>query len=302
MDGLAAGVQNGRHAIQRYALDGTAAMTTRNDNRPVLILGSTGKTGRRVAERLSALGRPVRAGSRNGRPPFDWEDRGTWAAALDGVSAVYITYYPDLAVPGAPEAIGAFAGQALAAGVRRLVLLSGRGEHEAQRAEEVLQASGADWTIVRCSWFMQNFNESVFLEPLRAGELALPIGEVPEPFVDADDIADVVVAALSDDRHIGQLYELTGPRMITFAEAVGEIARATGREIAYVPITMDEFTAGAAEQGVPADLVVFLQYLFAEVLDGRNAYLTDGVRRALGREPRDFADFAREAAKASAWG
>ncbi len=277
-------------------------MTHSHDNSgTVLILGGSGKTGRRVAERLRAQGRPVRIGSRSASPAFDWEDADTWAPALIGVSAVYITYYPDLAVPGAPEAIEAFTRQALDAGVRRLVLLSGRGEHEAQRAEEVLQHSGADWTIVRCSWFMQNFSEGAFLESILSGEVALPVGEVPEPFVDTDDIAEVVVAALNDDRHIGQLYELTGPRMLTFAQAIADIAHAAGRDIRFVRIPMDVFTAGAAEQGIPPDVVEFLGYLFTEVLDGRNAYLGNGVQRALGREPRDFIDFARDAAASGAW-
>lgn len=268
---------------------------------PVLVLGGTGKTGRRVVERLQARNVPVRLGSRAASPSFDWEEPSTWAAALEGVSAVYISYYPDVAAPGAPETIDAFVKQALASGVRRLVLLSGRGEHEAQRAEQMLQASGADWTILRCSWFMQNFSEGFFLEPVLAGEVALPVGAVPEPFVDADDIADVAVAALTDHKHIGQLYELTGPRMLTFAQAIGEIARASDRKIAFAQIPMQDFAAGAAEQGMPADIVDFLGYLFTEVLDGRNAHLTGGVQRALGREPRDFADYARNAAASGAW-
>jgi uncharacterized protein YbjT (DUF2867 family) len=240
----------------------------------------------------------VRVGSRTAEPPFDWEEPSTWTPALEGVRAVYVSYYPDLAVPGAREATAAFTEHALAQGVRRLVLLSGRGETEAQLAEQALQASGADWTIVRCSWFNQNFSESFFLDPLLAGEVALPAGGVPEPFVDAGDIADVAVAALTDDRHVGELYELTGPRMLTFADAVGEIGRASGRQVSYETVSMDAFAAGLAGQGVPDDIVDFMQYLFGEVLDGRNAYVTDGVQRALGREPRDFADFAREAAAA----
>jgi uncharacterized protein YbjT (DUF2867 family) len=264
----------------------------------ILVLGATGKTGRRVLERLQAAGVPVRAGSRAADPPFDWDDRSTWTAALAGVRAVYVSYYPDLAVPGAREAIAAFTEQALGQGVRRLVLLSGRGEVEAQRAELALQESGADWTIVRCSWFNQNFGQSFFLEPVLAGAVMLPAGEVPEPFVDTEDIADVAVAALTDDRHIGELYELTGPRMLTFADAVAEIGRASGRQLRYDQIPMDAFAAGLAEQGVPDDVIEFMQYLFGEVLDGRNAYSADGVQRALGRAPRDFADFARDAAAA----
>jgi len=261
-----------------------------------LVVGATGKTGRRIVERLRARDVPVRIGSRASNPPFDWEDRSTWAAALEGASAAYVSYYPDLAVPGAPEAVGAFARQALASGTRRLVLLSGRGEEEAQRAEVVLQESGAEWTIVRCSWFNQNFDESNFLDLVLSGEVALPAGDVGEPFVDVEDIADVAVAALTEEGHENRLYELTGPRLLTFAQAVEEIAVATGRDIRYEQISMEQMTSVLAEQEVPAEVVEMLTYLFAEVLDGRNAELADGVQRALGREPRDFADFARDAA------
>lgn len=268
---------------------------------PILVVGGTGKTGRRVAERLTQRGLPVRIGSRSSDRPFDWEDESTWAGALAGTSAAYVSFYPDLAVPGAPEAIAAFAAAALGAGTRRLVLLSGRGEEEAQRAEQALQDSGAEWTIVRCSWFCQNFDESFFAAPLQHGELALPAGAVGEPFVDAEDIADVAVAALTEAGHVGRLYELTGPRLLTFADAVEEIARACERPIAYVEISLEEFRIGLAEQQVPSDVIGLLQYLFVEVLDGRNAYVADGVRQALGRPPRDFADFARDAAAAGAW-
>jgi uncharacterized protein YbjT (DUF2867 family) len=267
-----------------------------------LVTGGTGKTGRRVAERLTARGLPVRIGSRSGSPAFDWEDRSTWPAALEGATSAYVSYYPDIAVPGSIDAIEAFTEAALAAGCQRLVLLSGRGEPEAQRAERALQASSADWTIVRCSWFNQNFTESYFLEPLLAGELALPADSVREPFVDADDIADVAVAALTEVGHIGRLYELTGPRSLRFDEAVAEIASATGRPIRYVPITLDEFMAGLSADGVPSDVTALLAFLFGEVLDGRNEQLTDGVEQALGRPARDFRDFARDAAAAGAFG
>ena len=275
------------------------AMTTQTDT--TLVVGATGKTGRRVMERLQSRGLTVRAGSRSAEPSFDWEDRATWEPALSGASAAYVSFFPDLAAPGAPAAIAEFSELAVAGGTRRLVLLSGRGEEEAQRAEQMLRGSGADWTIVRGSWFMQNFSESYFAEPLAEGELALPAGAVGEPFVDTDDIADVAVAALTEEGHEGQLYELTGPRLLTFADAVQEIATATGRALRYVPISLDTFTSALADEAVPADVVALLQYLFAEVLDGRNAQLADGVERALGRAPRDFADYARRAAAAGAW-
>ena len=279
----------------------TGCMTNNNSHGTTLVVGGTGKTGRRVAERLQARDLPVRIGSRSGAPPFDWEDRSTWAPALQGTAAAYVSYFPDLAVPGAPEAIAAFAEQALAAATRRLVLLSGRGEGEAQRAEQALAETDAEWTIVRCSWFSQNFSESYLLEPVLAGEVVLPAGDVPEPFVDADDIADVAVAALSDDRHIGRLYELTGPRLLTFEDALDEIGAATGRDIRLTRVSEAAFTRELAGQGMPADVISLLRYIFEEVLDGRNASVADGVQRALGRPARDFRDFALSAAAAGAW-
>ncbi len=180
------------------------------------------------------------------------------------------------------------------------MLLSGRGEEEAERAERAVADTGAELTIVRCAWFMQNFSEAFMLGPVLDGEVALPGGDAREPFVDADDIADVAVAALTEKGHAGELYELTSPRLLTLEEAVGEIATATGRDIRYVPISVEEYAAGAAEHGVPPEFVGFLTYLFSEVY-GRNAYVTDGVQRALGREPRDFRDYARATAATGIW-
>jgi uncharacterized protein YbjT (DUF2867 family) len=250
---------------------------------------------------LAARGVPIRIGSRSGSPPFDWDDPETWPGALYRVESVFVSHYPDLAVPGAMGAVRSFTDLAVQAGVRRLVLLSRRGEEEAQRAERVVQEAGAEWTIVRCAWFSQNFSENYLLEPLLSGEVVLPAGDVPEPFVDADDIADVAVSALTEDGHAGEVYELTGPRLLTFAEAIAEIGEATGGEIRYVPVSVEEFASEPVGEHVPAEVFTLLTYLFCGDLDGRNAYLTGGVRRALGREPRDFRDYARHVAATGIW-
>jgi uncharacterized protein YbjT (DUF2867 family) len=272
-----------------------SGVTTTNTT---LVIGSTGKTGRRVAARLEDLGLDVRHGSRSSATPFDWERPATWAPALEGVTAAYVTYSPDLAVPGSVESIAELVRLATDTGLTRLVLLSGRGEGEAERAEAVVRGSGLEWTIVRATGFAQNFSEGSFADDVRAGTVALPVGGVLEPFVDANDIADVAVAALTDDRHVGQTYELTGPRLLTFADAVAEIARATGKDVRLASVPMDDYAATLSDYQVPHDMIELLRYLFTTVLDGRNSSLADGVRRALGPEPRDF---ARDAAAAGAW-
>jgi uncharacterized protein YbjT (DUF2867 family) len=266
-----------------------------------LVLGGTGKTGRRVVHRLTGRGARVRIGSRSGGVPFDWEDRTTWGPALDGVRAAYVSYYPDLAAPGAPEAVGAFAERAVAAGARRLVLLSGRGEESAEVAEQALAASGADWTVLRASWFAQNFSENYLLDPVLAGEVVLPAGEVGEPFVDADDIAAVAAAVLTEDGHTGCTYELTGPRLLTFAEAVAAIADATGRDIRYAAVPADDYAAALTADGVPDDVTDLLTYLFTTVLDGRNAQVSDDIQRILGRPARDFTTYANDTAATGVW-
>jgi uncharacterized protein YbjT (DUF2867 family) len=275
-------------------------MRTTTSDQPILVLGATGKTGRRVIDRLAARGVPVRHGSRGAMPPFDWQDERTWQAAVDGVRAVYISFQPDLAVPGGPETVGAFARAAVQAGVQRLVLLSGRGEDEALRAEGIVQASGGQVTVLRCSWFTQNFTEGSFLPDVLSGEVALPVGAVKEPFLDADDIADAAVTALLEDGHAGHVYELTGPRLMTLQEAVAEISMASGRSISFRTVPLPEYAAMLSEVGVPADEVALLKYLFGQVLDGRNEAVTDGVRQVLGRPARDLSDHIRSVVAAGA--
>ncbi len=272
-----------------------------NDTDLTLVIGGTGKTGRRVAERLKEMGRNVRIGSRSSTPSFDWAREEGWKVALEGVTGVYITYSPDLAMPGASDAIRSLALRARQAGVKRLVILSGRGEEEAQACEKIVQDSGLEWTVVRASWFNQNFSEGAFVEMVRKGTIALPAGNTPEPFVDIDDIADVVVAALSQDGHNGEIYEVTGPRLMTMANIAEDLSKATGRTIAFVDVPHAGFVDQIERSGAPSEVVWMLDYLFSTVLDGRNASLTDGVERALGRKPKDFADFARDAATSGVW-
>ena len=266
-----------------------------------LVLGGNGKTGRRVAERLTAKGHEVRIGSRSAVPAFDWDNEKSWDACFDGVTSAYITFAPDLAIPGATDAIQAFVDLAKRRGVKRLVLLSGRGEEEAQACERIVQESGLEWTIVRASWFNQNFSEGAFIDMVLNGAITLPAGDQAEPFVDVDDIADVAVAAFTEDRHNGQIYEVTGPRLMTLADVAADLSRATGREIKYINVPHEAFVSELANSGAPRDVVWMLDYLFSTVLDGRNAHLTDGVQRALGRPPKDFAEYARDVAKTGAW-
>ncbi|MFI0913802.1 NAD(P)H-binding protein [Streptomyces abikoensis] len=269
-----------------------------------LVLGATGKTGRRVADRLREAGKTVRAASRSGETRFDWQDESTWAAALDGVHAVY------LVAPTVPSQAWAvvppFVRQAVAAGVRRLVLLSARGidaagDEKFLTSERAVRDSGAEWTILRPTWFAQNFSEAFFLPQILEGVLAVPTGEGKEPFIDVEDIADVAVAALTEDDHAGKVYELSGPEALTFGEAAGKIAAVLGREIRFVDLDGEAFLKGSVEAGVPEEHAGVLLGLFTAIRNGFDAHLSTGVRDALGREPRSFDAYARAAAGAGAW-
>jgi uncharacterized protein YbjT (DUF2867 family) len=267
----------------------------------ILVLGGEGKTGRPVAERLRARGHEVRIGSRSAAVPFDWRDASGWPTVLADIDVVYIAYQPDLAVPGSDDDIRLLSRLAAEAGVKRLVLLSGRGEDAAEVGEEAMKEAGVPWTVLRGSWFFQNFSEGLFAEPILAGELVLPSATVREPFVDTVDIADMAVAALTQEGHAGKTYELTGPRLMTFSEAVAEFAAAGGRDVTYTPVTLEAYAQMLREAEVSEDVIWLVSYLFGSVLDGRNERLSDDIERVLGRPPRDFADFARDVAEAGFW-
>lgn len=270
-------------------------------NEVILVLGATGKTGNRVASRLTALNRKIRMGSRSATPAFDWHHEASWDACLKDVTSIYISYAGDLAIPGSADIVQTFVNRARNHDVRHLVLLSGRGEEEAQACEAIVQNSGLNWTIIRASWFNQNFSEGAFISMVQKGQITLPAGDVAEPFVDVDDIADVAVAALTESGHVGEIYEVTGPELLTFRDIAAKLSQATGQTIEYQEIPHETFIQSVSESGAPRDVVWIMDYLFSTILDGRNAYLTDGVKRAIGREPRDFSSYAEKTAGTACW-
>jgi uncharacterized protein YbjT (DUF2867 family) len=273
----------------------------------ILILGGTGKTGGRIAQRLREAGHRVRSASRTrGDVRFELGAPSTWPLALDGIAAVYVMEPEMQVTEEGQRRIPRFADAAAAAGVQRLVLLSAPGvedneTHPLWRAEEAIKSSGLQWTIVRPTWFAQNFSEAFWLPGILDGSLVLPTGDGATAFVDADDIADVAAAALTHDGHDGEIYVLTGPRAISFGEAVDLIAGATGRTIRHVDISAEAFTQAQIADGVPAHIAEQLTSIYIAIRDGEPAAVFDGVQRALGRQPRAFEEYVSAAAAAGAW-
>ncbi len=258
-----------------------------------LVIGATGKTGSRVLKGLRELGFAPKGASRNGDVAFDWDDPTTWITALNGIDAVYLTYYPDLAVAKAPEDISKFCALAKMKGVKHITVLSGRAEPAAQVCENIIKQSGIGWTVIRASWFNQNFSEGLFRQFVMDGKIALPVTDITEPFVDIDDIAEIAIASLTEEKHIGQLYEVTGPDLISFGDIADKFTRHLNREIRFESISMDEFERRLNQSGVPQGVIEALVYLFGEVLDGRSESTTDGVERALGRPATGFDEYIR---------
>lgn len=270
-------------------------------NETIAVVGSTGKTGARVLAQLQELGYSTRGLSRSSEHPFDWENRNSWKNALEGVQSVYVTYYPDLAVPQAESDIRAFVELSQELGLKHIVLLSGRGEDGARRAEDVVKTSGLDWNIVRASWFMQNFSESFMLDGLQAGELVLPEPKASEPFIDVDDIADVAVAALTRTDLRNQLLEVTGPELLSFDACVQKIASASKRSIGFQTAPIEAYLEGAKSQGLPEDIAWLINELFVNVLDGRNENTTNTVEQVLGRPARTFQQYIEATSPTGVW-
>lgn len=273
-------------------------MTTEN----ILVIGGTGKTGNRVAQQLTAQGHNVRIVGRKTNPVFDWERPETYANALQNMDRAYIVYYPDLAVPGAKDAISKLTSEALKAGLDKVVLLSGKGETEAEACEQIVANSGLNYTLVRASWFNQNFSEGAFLNFVLNGVVALPMPDAEIPFVDADDIAEVVSKVLLDDSYNGKIITVTGPEKKTFKELVVIMANEMDRELQYVPITIDEFKDGMRNAGLPDSYVWLFGYLFKEVLGNPdNQEVTNDVEQVLGRKATSFETYAQKTAATGIW-
>ena len=270
-------------------------------NSPILIIGKNAKTGLRVEQRLQALGYPTRGVSRSTSPALDWEDPNSWRAALEGTQSAYVTFYPDLAIPTAEQTIRDFVALAKDVGLRHLVLLSGRGEQGAQRAENVLMNSGLDWNVVRANWFMQNFSEGFMIEGILNGEMMLPAGDTVEPFVDIDDIADVAVAALTRPELRNRLFEVSGPRALTFAQCAAEISEAVGYPVKFTQVSIEDFLQALRDEGLPEEMLWLMNELFTVVFDGRNSIPTSGVEEALGRPATDFSEYLRKVMASGAW-
>ena len=267
----------------------------------VAVVGAGGKTGERVLNRLDSMGVKTRRLARSTETPFDWTDRSTWDEALRNVSSAYVSYYPDLAVPRAASDIRAFVDVAKAQGVNHIVLLSGRGEEGAERAEDVVINSGLEWNIVRASWFMQNFSESFMLNGVQAGQLVLPIPQADEPFIDVEDIAEIAVAALTRPDLKNRLFEVTGPEIISFEDCLNEISELTGRTIQLRTLPVEHYLAAALQDGLDQEIAWLLNELFSNVLDGRNESTTDTVERVLGRPARSFKEYVAATVATGIW-
>jgi uncharacterized protein YbjT (DUF2867 family) len=270
-------------------------------NQPILIIGKNGKSGVRVDQRLQALGYATRGVSRSTTPSFDWGDRSTWRNAITGTRVAYVTYHPDLAVPRAESDMKAFVQIATEVGLDHIVLLSGRGEEGAERAEKIIKHSGSSWNIIRASWFAQNFSENFMLEGILVGELVLPADDTAEPFIDVDDIADVAVAAITQVNLRNKLFEVTGPRAMTFTQCMAEISEATGYPVKYTRIPIDAYIDAVKQQGAPEELQWLLRELFSVIFDGRNSNVMSGVEEALGRPATDFKTYLRKTIDSGVW-
>jgi len=268
----------------------------------ILVIGGTGKTGRRVVEQLQNKGIEPRIGSRQASPSFDWDNKDTWINALNGVEKMYVTYYPDLAVPRAKEAIESLTYLAKELGVKKMVLLSGKGETEAEACEKIVIDSGMNYTIVRASWFNQNWSESFFLEPILSGEVALPMSDVLIPFVDANDIAEVAATVLLDDTYNGEIIEVTGPKLITFRDIINIISKTSKRNLNFYDITLEQYIDGMKQMQIPNDVVWLIEYLFSHVLTNpKNQLVVNDIERVLGRKAKPFLEYAQKTAATGIW-
>ncbi|TGL21748.1 NmrA family transcriptional regulator [Leptospira yanagawae] len=266
-----------------------------------LILGSSGKTGSRIVNKLNQLNYPLRLGGRKTIPAFDWEKSEGWDEVIQGIDQIYISYQPDLAHPNSIHHIQKLIELSKKNNVKRLVLLSGRGEPEAVACEKLVENSGLEWTILRSSWFSQNFSEGMFLGQILERNVIFPKLKSTEPFVDLEDLTDLAVDALVKNVHIGKKYELTGPTLLSFQDAFGQIAKELNETISYEEIPLDAYITMLNEYGLDQETIWLIRYLFETVLDGRNESVVDDFEKVMGKKPKDFTNYVKVTAKSGIW-
>ncbi|GAA1459895.1 NmrA family NAD(P)-binding protein [Williamsia maris] len=267
----------------------------------VLVLGSTGTVGSSVSALLAEEGVGARRATRSprsaGQIRFDWFDADTWASALTGTSAVYLIAPVGAADPAV--VVEPFLRAARDAGVRRVVVQSASavsaGDPGLGEIHTLAEQLVPEWTVLRPSWFMQNFaGESALADGVRRGEIVTATGDGPVAFIDARDIAAVGVRALLDPTPYVGAHVLTGPQALTYTQAAEIITRVTGTPVTHRSVTVDELAAQHVEHGLPAEYAPILAGLDLDIRNGSENRVTDTVERVTGRAPRSFEDFVRE--------
>jgi uncharacterized protein YbjT (DUF2867 family) len=254
-----------------------------------VILGGTGKVGRRLTEILRRQGHDARPVSRSTPTRFDWQDESTWPAALAGATGVFVVG-PGSAHDWSP-ALARFLRAAAAAGVAHAVLLSARGVEfhpsgAVAAAERALRSGPLAWTILRPTHFAQNFTEAMFAPA--NGRITAPVGDGAEPFVDVLDIAEVAAAVLTGRQYDGRVLALSGPGAITFADA----AAVLGPAVVFESETDDDHVARLRAVGTPEGYVEWRMAMLRGIRTGADAYLSDGVPEVLDRRATPFHEWA----------
>jgi uncharacterized protein YbjT (DUF2867 family) len=268
-------------------------------SRTTFVTGSSGIVGRRVVAELHRRGLAARPASRSADPPFELTDPTTWEACLSGVGRL-VLISPE-GVPVHPD----FLAVAAASGVERVSLLSDKGADVMRverllAAEQLVKDGGLPWSIVRPDWFDQDFDESFFQPGIMAGEVAVPIGEVRQGFIDAHDIAAVLVETLLGADHLGKTYVLTGPEALSFPAALEIIGRVSGRGVRFSG-DADTYRRGQLGLGVDPGQVQRELDNFERLAALGDAVPTGDVERVLGRPATSFETYATRAAAGGAW-
>jgi uncharacterized protein YbjT (DUF2867 family) len=265
----------------------------------VLVTGATGTTGSRLTAFLAARDVSTRLATRTprsaGHVRFDWADRDTHGDALRGASAVYLI--APIGVSDPVPMVDVFLGEARRQGVRRVVALSSSALPEGSpglgAVHQLVRTTMPEWTVLRPSWFMQNFTgDHLVAHGVRGGEIVTATGDGKVAFIDATDIAAVAGHALIDDVPHNTEHILTGPAALSYADAAEILTRQIGRTVRHRSVPADEAARGITAHGIPAEFANVLAAMDVDIRDGAEDRVTCTVENVTGRPARSFGAFA----------
>lgn len=269
--------------------------------RKILVTGATGTIGQALIKQLQTKNADFVAGVRNVEEAkkklpsvsnfveFDFSNSATYEGAVENIDSVFVLGPP--IVLNLEELVAPFLDFLKGKGINRVVYLSALGSENMKlltfhtTLTQKIKDDGFDYTILKPSFFAQNFKNYEWENITERGVVYVPAGTGKAGFVDVNDIAAVAAAALTEDGHSGKTYEITGPEILGYQDAANLLSEVMGKQIVYPNPTPEEFGATLKQAGAPDFIASYMIDVYSMILNNHVNVLSNHVEEVTGKKP-----------------